>query len=165
MIDVAFMNQQKAWSTKTFGPGHRTVGILAHIRAELGEIEAAPLDIEEWADVVILALDGAWRTGATAEEILSMIRAKAAKNAARTWPDWREFTEDEPILHVKAQEDAWVCVVCGSAVWGRDHKLHPRLGVRICSTCPLTDVVGEDVSNHAMLWIWAGNHRADGVAA
>ena len=42
------------------------------------------------------------------------------------------------------------CAVCG------EHKpwrwYHNRLDAYICTDCPLTDVNGEDVTAHAMLW-------------
>lgn len=99
---LAHLREQRAWSERTFGPGPRTGGIIAHIRKELEEIEAAPRDAEEWIDVVILALDGAWRSGASPEKILETLLAKTAKNHARSWPDWRTLTEDDPIEHVPA---------------------------------------------------------------
>ncbi len=43
------------------GPGPRTLGVVAHIRKEIVEIEDEPADMSEWADLVILALDGCWR--------------------------------------------------------------------------------------------------------
>ena len=90
-----------SWSSKTFGPGPRTHGIVDHIRKELKEIEADPRDLEEWIDVVILALDGAWRAGFSPEQIIGMLVSKSRKNQLRRWPDWRKMREDEPIEHVK----------------------------------------------------------------
>lgn len=60
-----YNERQRQWSRKTFGEGKRTIGILAHIRKELAEIEAKPDDLEEWIDVVILALDGSGGTAAS----------------------------------------------------------------------------------------------------
>lgn len=90
---------QRAWSTETFGPGPRLNGVLDHIRKELTEVEAAPTDVTEWIDVVILALDGAWRSGHTSEEIVEALQAKYVINAARTWPDWRTASPDHAIEH------------------------------------------------------------------
>lgn len=98
---VAHLRRQMAFSLRTFGPGTRTVGVVDHIRSELKEILAAPKDIEEWADVILLALDGAWRTGATPEQIAAAIEGKQAKNESRQWPDWREQPEGKPIEHIK----------------------------------------------------------------
>ncbi len=56
---VAHLYRQREFSLRTFGPGPRTAGVIDHIRKELREIEADPLDLEEWIDVVLLAFDGA----------------------------------------------------------------------------------------------------------
>lgn len=97
----AHLEHQSEWSEKTFGPGPRHQGVVDHIRKELKEIEAAPGDLEEWIDVVILALDGAWRTGASPDRIISMMKYKQAKNELRDWPDWRTAPPDKAIEHSK----------------------------------------------------------------
>lgn len=94
---------QRQWSKATFGPGTRLEGILAHITKELVEIRQDPHDVTEWLDVVILALDGAWRASYSPEEIVAALQAKYAKNRARTWPDWRTASEDSPIEHVRGE--------------------------------------------------------------
>ena len=60
---VAHLHRQRAFSERAFGPGSRANGALDHIAKELREIAAHPADLEEWIDVVLLALDGAWRAG------------------------------------------------------------------------------------------------------
>jgi dATP/dGTP pyrophosphohydrolase len=97
------LRHQREFSEKTFGPGQRTAGVLAHIRKELNEIESAPLDLSEWMDVVILALDGAWRAGYSPEEIVAGLTEKQARNEAREWPDWRTQPADAPIEHVRTE--------------------------------------------------------------
>lgn len=99
---VAHLVRQREFSERTFGPGVRTKGVLDHIRKELNEIEADPADISEWIDVVLLALDGAWRHGFTPEQIADALAAKQAKNEARTWPDWRTADPTKAIEHVRA---------------------------------------------------------------
>jgi hypothetical protein len=99
VIDAQHLTLQRAWSERTFGPGPRTKGVLDHIRKELKEIEDDPLDVKEWVDVVILALDGAWRAGWEPQAIIDAIKAKQVKNEARTWPDWRTMSEDQAIEH------------------------------------------------------------------
>lgn len=101
---VAHLHRQRAFSLRTFGPGERTAANLDHIRKELAEIEANPNDTVEWVDVVLLALDGAWRHGATPEHICRVLAAKQAKNEARTWPDWRTSPADKAICHVEPQK-------------------------------------------------------------
>jgi len=97
-----FFDERLAWSIRTFGPGDRHRGILAHIRLELDEIAAKPADLEEWIDVVLIAMDGAGRSAdADGRAFVAALEAKAAKNAARTWPDWRTQSPNEPTLHVR----------------------------------------------------------------
>lgn len=100
-IDAAHLARQRGWSLQTFGPGARTHGILDHIRKELGEIEADPYDLNEWVDVVILALDGAWRAGWSPQGIINAIHAKQERNEEREWPDWRTMSENEAIEHLR----------------------------------------------------------------
>jgi hypothetical protein len=99
VIDADHLVRQREWSRRTFGPGPRAAGVVAHIRKELEEVEAAPSDVTEWADVVILALDGAWRAGHEPQTIIDAIKAKQARNEAREWPDWRTASPDAPIEH------------------------------------------------------------------
>jgi hypothetical protein len=91
------------WSEKVFGPGKRTEGICKHIEEELKEVREKPENVEEWIDVVILALDGAWRAGFTAEQVEAALIAKYEKNFKREWPV--PGPEDEPIFHKKGIHD------------------------------------------------------------
>ena len=97
---IAHLRRQREFSEKTFGPGRRTAGVLDHIREELREIESAPDDLEEWIDVVLLALDGAWRAGHPPEAIAAMLAHKQAKNESRDWPDWRTMDMTKAIKHI-----------------------------------------------------------------
>lgn len=105
VISPDAINAQRAWSDETFGPGARTAGVLAHIRKELDEIAADPADLNEWVDVIILAVDGATRAGHSGQALVAAYHSKMAKNRARTWPDWRDFDEDQPIEHVRGADD------------------------------------------------------------
>ncbi len=96
---VAHLHRQRAFSERTFGPGARTRGVLDHIAKELAEIAEHPGDLEEWIDVVLLAFDGAWRSGHAPEQIAAALTAKQAKNEGRTWPDWRTAPADQAIEH------------------------------------------------------------------
>lgn len=98
--------RQCAWSERTFGPGERTAGVVDHIRKELDEVLANPTDLSEWIDVVILALDGAWRIGATPEQIIAALVAKQTKNEGRQWPDWRTAAPGKAIEHVRTEGQA-----------------------------------------------------------
>lgn len=112
---VAHLHRQRTFSERTFGPGTRTLGVIDHIRKELREIEADPADTMEWIDVVLLALDGAWRHGASPEQIAAAIEAKQTKNEGRKWPDWRTMPTDKGIEHDRsadapqppAHDDGW----------------------------------------------------------
>lgn len=102
---VAHLYRQRAFSERTFGPGPRTAGVLAHISKELEEIKEKPDDVSEWVDVILLALDGAWRAGFFPEQIVQAIADKQAKNEARKWPDWRTVPADAAIEHDRSGED------------------------------------------------------------
>jgi len=94
-----YNERQRQWSRATFGEGKRTLGILAHIRKELAEIDAKPDDLEEWIDVAILALDGYWRHGGEPADLMAHLQAKQDKNMARKWP--APGPDDEPTEHVR----------------------------------------------------------------
>lgn len=98
---VKHLHRQRDFSRKTFGPGNRAQGVVDHIRKELREIEADPSDLSEWIDVVLLALDGAWRQGYEPEEIAAALDAKQTKNEGRKWPDWRTAEPGKAIEHVR----------------------------------------------------------------
>jgi hypothetical protein len=99
---VAHLYRQRAFSFRTFGPGHRTAGVLDHIRKELGEIERDPDDLEEWIDAMLLIFDGAWRRGFEPEEIAYCLLAKLIKNENRQWPDWRTADPNKAIEHIRS---------------------------------------------------------------
>ena len=98
---IDHIKQQRLWSELTFGPGDRVQGVIDHIRKELVEIEAASDDLSEWVDVIILALDGAWRAGHTPEAIAYAIAMKQTKNETRKWPDWRTAEPGKAIEHIR----------------------------------------------------------------
>lgn len=101
---TAHLFRQIAFSTRAFGPGDRAQGVIDHIRKELLEVEAEPEDLEEWIDVVLLALDGAWRAGYHPDQVTSALEQKLAKNEQRHWPDWRTADRTKAIEHDRAAE-------------------------------------------------------------
>jgi hypothetical protein len=101
---IGHLARQREWSERTFGPGARSKGVVDNIRKELREIESDPTDIKEWIDVVILSLDGAWRAGATPQQIIDTIVAKQTKNESRVWPDWRTMSPDQAIEHDRSHD-------------------------------------------------------------
>lgn len=103
-ITAQDIEAQRQWSLQTFGPGPRTGGVTDHISKELEEIKSDPTDLMEWVDVVILAIDGAWRAGHSPVAIIEAYHAKQKRNKARTWPDWRTLSEDVAIEHDRSGE-------------------------------------------------------------
>lgn len=98
---IAHLYRQREFSNRTFGPGARTTAVVAHIRKELIEVEEDPADIYEWVDLVLPALDGAWRAGHAPEDIAQAIHNKQGINEGRDWPDWRNADPAKPIEHVR----------------------------------------------------------------
>jgi hypothetical protein len=102
MVDLeTIVTWQRNWSRRTFGEGRRTEGLCIHIEKELAEIRAKPQDLEEWIDVILLAMDGAWRAGYTAAQVAEALQAKQLKNHTRKW-DVRG--QDEPCEHVRGEK-------------------------------------------------------------
>jgi hypothetical protein len=112
---VKHIARQITFSRTNFGParGHvngdiripsahlATLGVIDHLKKELVEVERCPGDLSEWIDVIILAIDGAWRAGFSAEEITMGLLTKQIKNERRRWPDWRTATPGKAIEHIK----------------------------------------------------------------
>jgi len=129
---IKHLERQRQFSFETFGPGARTKGVIDHIRKELIEIEARPHDLREWADLILLALDGAWRAGATPEGVAAAIRDKQAINEARTWPDWRACDPDKAIEHKRCASPA----ADVAAASGYDPRCCHRTVLQRCAGCP-----------------------------
>lgn len=97
---ISHIERQRRWSLSAFGEGDFCPSIIDHIREELAEIEAAPNHLEEWIDVVILALDGAWRAGYSPEAIVAALSAKQTKNESRRWPDPSTADRTKAFRHI-----------------------------------------------------------------
>jgi hypothetical protein len=93
-----YIEAHRRWSHATFGKGERTAGIIKHIAEELSEILDAPRDPYEWADIIILAIDGAISNGIDADVLTGALLAKQAINLRRNWPD---PVQGEPTFHIK----------------------------------------------------------------
>lgn len=111
---VAHLKRHIAFSRATFGPHDRSGCVADHIRLELIEIDDAEGPAEkakEWVDVVLLALDGLWRsleaTGVGLDVIPEImchkIERKQYLNEMREWPDWRTAPPG-PIEHIRSNE-------------------------------------------------------------
>ena len=87
MSMTEYIRRHREWSQKTFGDVATPESVTKHIRKELDEIIANPSDLMEWVDVIILAIDGAWRFAkAEPEEIWLALLRKQAVNRSREWP-------------------------------------------------------------------------------
>ena len=102
---VEFLERKHMFSVATFGPGHRLHGVLDHIRKELVEVEKEPWALDEWIDIVILALDGAARQGHAPQAIVAALIDKWRKVESRDYPDWRTADADKAIEHVRTPEE------------------------------------------------------------
>lgn len=102
---IGHLKRQKTFSLATFGPGPRTQMVVDHIRKELVEVELNPADLDEWVDVILLGLDGAWRAGHRPGAIAAAIAAKQARNEQRQWPDWRQCNPNKAIQHIRASSE------------------------------------------------------------
>lgn len=102
---IDHIEQQMKWSAETFGPSEvrGPLGPLDHIKKEVGEVEADPHDLEEWIDVIILGIDGAWRSGHSPQEIADMLADKFRRNRSRNWPDWRGSDPTVAIEHIREE--------------------------------------------------------------
>jgi Protein of unknown function (DUF550) len=129
---LAHLQRQREFSERTFGPGARTKGVVDHIRKELVEIEQNPSDFSEWADVVILGLDGFWRAGASPQQIVDTIVAKQAKNEGRTWPDWRTADPNKAIEHDRSGEACPQCKGKGTVLF-RDPEEAWDMACGVCN--------------------------------
>ena len=82
-----YIRAQRIWSLETFGKGLRTKIILDHIKSEIKEVEAEPKKLEEWVDIIMLAVDGAWRAGHKPDDIVSGLVEKFLENQRRDWDE------------------------------------------------------------------------------
>lgn len=100
----AWLRRQMDFSVNAFGPGDRSEGISAHIRKELEEVRQDN-SLEEWIDVVILALDACWRvTGGDIDRVVNALHDKQQINIKRRWKDWRSLGPSEPVEHIRDDE-------------------------------------------------------------
>jgi hypothetical protein len=67
---------------------------------EIADAEPGTERLGEWIDVLIAALDGCWRSGASPHEIVDALLAKQGRNESRKWPDWRTADPSKAIEHV-----------------------------------------------------------------
>lgn len=80
------------WSDETFGPDDRRLGMIAHLKKEVVELEEglsrsarAPVIQDELADCMMLLLDIASHSGLSANDLLFSVSAKLVINKNRKW--------------------------------------------------------------------------------
>lgn len=75
------------WSQLTFGSDSERgpTGPLNHLAKEVQEAMAAPTDMMEYADLLLLVLDASRRAGITADHLLDVAEEKLRINIAREW--------------------------------------------------------------------------------
>ena len=88
-------------SLRKFGSEQKTEGTLTHLEKEIQEVREDPDNLIEWADCIILAIDGALRRGHEPKELLNAIWAKLQIIDNRMYPDARD--NNESIEHIKGK--------------------------------------------------------------
>lgn len=79
-------NNQADWAPKVFGTGSEAAKrALAHMREEIGEIEAAPTDVFEYADFLLLLLHTAQCNGVSLDGIIDAAVTKNERNRNAKW--------------------------------------------------------------------------------
>lgn len=154
---AAHLARQRAFSERAFGPGERVEGVSEHIRKELVEVAGSEPGHDrqrEWIDVVMLALDGAWRSGMSPEEIIEGLRFKLDINERRTWPDWRTADPNKAIEHHR--NDRAPNAAPAVCEWRQLGDRHEHF-MRQCSKYPTTSAAGPYCSNCGKL-ITEANH-------
>lgn len=98
LYDLA--EELSAWSQATFGADQERgpLGALRHLEKEAREAQAAPTDLEEYADCLLLVLDASRRAGFNVWKLVRSACAKLQVNKQRTWP---KPTSDEPVEHAR----------------------------------------------------------------
>ena len=97
-----YIERHIEWSRATFGDGAQAGKLCNHIAKELDEIRSTPTDLTEWVDVIILAIDGAWRAGYTSPQIVDAMLSKQRININR---QWALGDGEQPNEHIKVQND------------------------------------------------------------
>jgi len=95
-----FIDRYTLWSQQAIGPGQRTEGVLRHIEKEVQEVRENPDDLEEWIDLINLAIDGATRRGFSSKDIIKGLLDKFMKLQDRKF---NQVSEDQPCEHIRGE--------------------------------------------------------------
>lgn len=82
-MDVYFYIQNHIdWSKKARGDGCDTPALISDSRRQLDNILNLNIDDEfqRWIQIILLGLDGAWRSGADAQDIVSALQMAQNRN-------------------------------------------------------------------------------------
>ncbi len=92
-----FQFEAHRWADSVFGELRRPDGAVAHLRKEVEELAERPYDDMEYADCLLLLLDGASNAGIAADDLLNTCWEKLAINRARSWgePDENGVVEHD----------------------------------------------------------------------
>lgn len=96
------IKDQCEWSQATFGSDKTRgpVGALKHLAKEAIEAAAAPGDLMEYADCLLLLLDACRRAGFTLADLVDAAAVKMVINKKRVWPT---PVSDEPVEHTEGR--------------------------------------------------------------
>lgn len=135
---IEWMRRQIKWSSETFGLGRRNKGIVEHIRKELREVEQKPYDLEEWIDVAILALDGAWRCvrnnlvfkpgdeHSSISWVMEMLETKQRKNMRRLYLVL-DKNADVAVEHDRSKDEATKAMCSDPIDWQKLCKKYDQI--------------------------------------
>lgn len=101
-------NRHRSWSVIAFGETHSLESILNHIRSKCDEIQADPAkakDLDLWEDVIALAVDGAWRGGASPADIAQGILNTQNRNILRDYPSPGSLPPGTIYKHIPTQAE------------------------------------------------------------
>ena len=98
---IAHLHRQREFSYRTFGEELNLGRVISHLRKEIEEVAADSKDIFEWIDLMILTMDGAYRSGHSPEQIVAALEEKQSINETRKWPDPTTIPLGQPVEHIR----------------------------------------------------------------
>jgi Protein of unknown function (DUF550) len=99
-----FECRRREWSADTFGPlgeGMTLNSVIDHLAEEVDEVKETPHAADEWADIIQLGLEGAFRAGLSVADIWAALWDKHFVNEERKWPDWRLCDPNKKMKAIK----------------------------------------------------------------
>jgi hypothetical protein len=90
-----------AWADSVFGKDRKPEYILQHLKKEIEELIKDPSSLEEYADVGILWLNAAKKTGYDVDDLYFAIVGKMWVNKCRKWG---KMDENGVVEHIRENE-------------------------------------------------------------